>query len=100
MGLGAYLCVSVALFALGLCSMIARRSLFHVLIGLELILNAANINFVAFARFQPDPIEARVFALFVLVVAAAEAVVAVAIILQVAKLFRSVKPSALDRLRD
>jgi len=101
MGLAAYLCVSVALFALGLCCAIARRSLFHVLMGLELILVAANIDFAAFARFSAASfIDGRVAALFGLAIAAAEAVVGLAIVLQAAKQFRTTRPSALDRLRE
>ncbi len=100
MGLGAYLCVSAALFVLGLCCMIARRNLLHVLMGLELILNAANINFVAFAHFRNDELDGRMFAIFVMIIAAAEAAVALAIILNVARLSRTVKPSGVDRLRE
>lgn len=100
MGLGAYLCVSVVLFALGLSCMIARRSLWHVLMGLVLALNAVNINFIAFARFHGDFVDGRMFALFVMVLAAAEVVLAFAIILHVARLLHTVKPSALDRLRE
>ncbi|HTF87676.1 MAG TPA: NADH-quinone oxidoreductase subunit NuoK [Planctomycetota bacterium] len=103
MALQAYLCVSVALFAIGLCCMIARRNLIHVLIGIELILNAAILNLVAFARFTPDGgdgIDGRVFAVFVIVIAVAEAAVGIAIIQQVVRTFRTQKPSAIDRLRE
>ena len=99
-GLAAYLCVSVALLVIGIACVLARRNLLYVLMGIELILNAANINFVAFARFSTKPLDGRMFALFVIILSAAEAAVALAIILHVARLFRSVKPSALDRLRE
>ena len=100
MGLAAYLCVSAALLAIGLACMLARRNILYVLMGLELILNAANINFVAFARFSSNPLDGRMFAIFVIILAAAEAAVALAIILHVVQLFHSVKPSAVDRLRE
>jgi NADH-quinone oxidoreductase subunit K len=98
--LGAYLCVSVALLVLGIACLLARRNILYVLMGLELILNAANINFVAFARFSERPLDGRMFAVFVIILAAAEAAVALAIILHVVGLFHSVKPSAVDRLRE
>jgi NADH-quinone oxidoreductase subunit K len=100
MGLGAFLCVSVALLVIGIACMLARRNILYVLMGLELILNAANINFVAFARFSERPLDGRMFAIFVIILAAAEAAVALAIILHVVQLFHSVKPSAVDRLRE
>jgi NADH-quinone oxidoreductase subunit K len=100
MGLGAYLCVSVALFALGLCCVIARRNLLHVLLGLQLVLAAASLDFAAFARFHGAGTEGRVMALFVLVVAAAQTVVGVAVVLRVANASGTAKPSAFDRLRE
>lgn len=100
MGLGAYLCVSAALLVIGIAMMLARRNILYVLMGLELILNAANINFVAFARFSDRPLDGRMFAIFVIILAAAEAAVALAIILHVVQLFHGVKPSAVDRLRE
>lgn len=100
MGLGAYLCVSAALLVIGIALMLARRNILYVLMGLELILNAANINFVAFAHFSERPLDGRMLAIFVIILAAAEAAVALAIILHVVQLFHSVKPSAVDRLRE
>jgi len=100
MGLGAYVAVSAALFALGLVCIIARRNVLYVLMGIEMILNAANINFVAFNRFSGDGLEGRMFAIFVIILAAAEAAVALAIVLNVFHLFDSVKPSEADFLRE
>ncbi len=65
-----------------------------------MILNAANINFVAFNRFCGDGLDGRMFAIFVIILAAAEAAVALAILLNVYHLFRSVKPSDADLLRE
>lgn len=89
MGLAAYLCVSVALFVIGSCCMLARKSALHALMGLVMILDAASLNFVAFARFQSEPQDGRVFALFVLVVAALEVVLALAIFAHVNRAERS-----------
>lgn len=99
-GLEAYLAVSVALFALGVVCILTRRNIIYVLMGIEMILNAANINFVAFNRFNGDGLEGRMFAVFVIILAAAEAAVALAIVLNVFHLFRSIKPSDVDLLRE
>lgn len=100
MGLGAYIAVSAALFALGVITIAARRNILYVLFGIEMILNAANINFVAFNRFSGDGMDGRMFAIFVIILAAAEAAVALAIVLNVYHLFSSTKPSDVDLLRE
>lgn len=82
LGLTPFLVLSAFLFACGVVCVAARRNAIGVLMGVELILNAANLNFVAFARFNPAfRLEGQVFALLVVVLAAAEAAVALAIIL-------------------
>ena len=82
MGLNAYLAVAAVLFVCGVACMATKRNAIGVLMGVELILNAANVNFVAFARYNPAfRIEGQVFALMVIVLAAAEAAIALAIIL-------------------
>jgi NADH-quinone oxidoreductase subunit K len=78
-----YLAVGAALFAAGVVTVLVRRNAVAILIGIELMLNAANLNLVAFDRFGPGRIQGQVFALFVLAIAAAEAAVALAIILNV-----------------
>ena len=100
MGVEAYVAVSVALFALGIVCIVSRRNILYVLMGIEMILNAANINFVAFNRFNGDALEGRMFAIFVIMLAAAEAAVALAIVLNVFHLFKSIKPSEVDLLRE
>jgi NADH-quinone oxidoreductase subunit K len=100
MGLEAYVAVSAALFALGVVAIVVRRNILYVLMGIEMILNAANINFVAFNRFNGDGLEGRMFAIFVIILAAAEAAVALAIILNVFHLFNTVKPAEADLLRE
>ena len=98
--LGSYLAVSGILFLLGVATILVRRNALYVLMGVELILNAANLNFVAFARFGGYGLDGQMFALFVIILAAAEAAVALAIVLNVFQLFRSVKPAEVDALRE
>jgi NADH-quinone oxidoreductase subunit K len=77
-----YLLLGAVLFVCGAVSMAAKRNAIGVLIGVELVLNGANINFVAFASYNPAfEVEGMIFALFVIVMAAAEAAVALAIVL-------------------
>ena len=80
-GLYHFLGLAAALFAIGVMGVITRRNAIGVLIGVELILNAANVNLVGFSRYQGG-LDAQVFAIFVIVLAAAEAAVALAIVLQ------------------
>jgi NADH-quinone oxidoreductase subunit K len=81
-GLNHYLVLGALLFICGVVCMATKRNAIGVLIGVELVLNGANINFVAFARYNAAfEIEGQVFALFVIVLAAAEAAVALAIVL-------------------
>ena len=81
-GLYHYLGLAAALFSIGVIGVVTRRNAIGVLIGVELILNACNINLVGFSRFGGG-LDAQVFALFVIVLAAAEAAVALAIVLQI-----------------
>src|SRR5437660_9700219 len=81
-GLQHYLVLGAVLFVCGALCMANKRNAIGVLIGVELVLNGANVNFVAFAHYNPAfEIEGMVFALFVIVMAAAEAAVALAIVL-------------------
>ena len=100
MGLGAYVAVSAVLFALGVVCIVSRRNMIYVLMGIEMILNAANINFVAFNRFGDNGLDGRMFAIFTIILAAAEAAVALAIVLNIFHLFNSIKPSEADLLRE
>jgi len=103
MGIGAYVAVSAALFGLGIVTIISRRNVIYILMGIEMILNAANINFVAFNRFNLDQtgrLDGQMFAIFTIILAAAEAAVALAIVLNMFHLFDSIKPSEADLLRE
>jgi NADH-quinone oxidoreductase subunit K len=98
-GLGHFVAVSGILFALGLYTLVTRRNAVAVLMGVELVLNAAMVNFVAFSRFGRGGIDGQVFALFGIVLAAAEAVVALAIVIQLFRAFRSVDASQTTELK-
>ena len=79
-GLTHYLVVAAVLFCCGIFTMATKRNAIGILIGVELVLNAVNINLVAFGRYHSTgSVDGRIMALFVIVLAAAEAAVAVAI---------------------
>ena len=78
-GLEHYLVVSVLLFALGLLGVIVRRNLLVIYMGLEMMLNAANLALVAFSRFK-NSLDGQVFVFFIITVAAAEVSVGLALI--------------------
>jgi NADH-quinone oxidoreductase subunit K len=99
-GLTQFLVVSGVLFALGLFTVVTRRNAVAILMGVELILNAAILNFVAFSRFVTGDVGGQIFALFGIVLAAAEAVVALAIVLQLYRAFRSVDTTETRELKE
>jgi|TARA_B100000767_G_C19626919_1_gene476539 NADH-quinone oxidoreductase subunit K len=78
-----YLFIAAVLFSLGVFAVMTRRNGIAVLMGVELMLNAANINFVAFSRFGGMNLDGHIFSLFVIVLAAAEAAVALAIVINI-----------------
>ncbi len=83
-GLAHYLVVGALLFVFGVVCILSRRNAIGLLLGIELILNAANVNFVAFGRYVAglgSGVSGQILALFVIVLAAAEAAVALAIVL-------------------
>ena len=88
-GLPLILTVSAVLFSLGLFAVMMRRNTVGILMGVELMLNASNINFVAFSRFIEHTVDGQVMAAFVIVLAAAEAAVALAIVLAMFRYFGS-----------
>ncbi len=98
-GLTHYLVISAALFSLGIMAVLTRKNAVHVLMGIELILNSANINLVAFSRFATANLDGQLFAVFVIVIAAAEAAVALAIVLSMYRLLRSVNLDKADTLK-
>lgn len=98
-GLHHYLIISAALFSLGVMAVLTRRNAVNVLMGIELILNSANLNLVAFSRFSAGNLNGQVFAVFIIVIAAAEAAVGLAIVLSMYRLLKSVNLDQADTLK-
>jgi len=98
-GLTHYLVVSLALFLLGWFCVLTRRNAIGILMGVELILNSANINYLAFARYGSGAYDGQLFAIFVIMLAAAEAAIGLAIILGIYQTFQTIDVEATDALR-
>ena len=94
-----YLLISATLFSLGLFAVITRRNAVAVLMGVELILNSANLNFLAFSSFGGMIFNGHVFALFVIIMAAAEAAVALAIIINLYNNYQSINVDEASQLK-
>ena len=99
-GLTHFLVISVVLFSLGMYGVITRKNGIMVLMGIELILNSANINFIAFAKFGNYGLQGQIIALFVIVLAAAEAAIALAIVINIYKTISNINVDEVDSLRD
>lgn len=99
-GLNEYLIISAILFSMGLYAVIARKNAILVLMGVELILNAANINFIAFSRFGGLNFQGHIAAMFVIILAAAETAVALAIIVNIYQNFKHVNMDEIDSLKE
>jgi NADH-quinone oxidoreductase subunit K len=98
-GLSHYLVISAALFSLGIMAVFTRKNAVNVLMGVELILNSANLNLVAFSRYSAGNLDGQIFAIFIIVVAAAEAAVALAIVLSMYRIIKSVNLDRADTLK-
>jgi NADH-quinone oxidoreductase subunit K len=94
-----FLIVGLVIFALGLYTVLTRKNAIGILMGVELILNAANINYIAFARYGGASIDGQIFAIFVIMLAAAEAAIGLAIVLGIYQNFESIAVEATDSLR-
>ena len=92
-----YLIVSALLFSIGLAGALTRRNAILVLIGIELMLNAANLNFIAFWRYgeHPERLTGVMFVIFSIAIAAAEASVGLALIIAI---YRHYKTTNLDQI--
>jgi NADH-quinone oxidoreductase subunit K len=99
-GLVHFLILSGLLFSLGLFAVLTRRNAIMVLMGIELILNAANVNFVAFSRYVTTTLDGHVVAVFVIILAAAEAAIALAIVLNIYQNFSTVNVDEINQLKD
>ncbi len=95
------LVVAALLFSVGLFVALSKRNAVGILMGIELMLNAVNLNLIGFARFveSPRPIDGQVFSIFVITVAAAEAAVALALAVAVYRLRQSIDVDRLNILK-
>ena len=98
MPLGAYLVLAALVFAIGLFGVLTRRNAVGILLGIELMLNAVNINLVAFARFNGD-LAGVVFTLFTISITVAEVAVGLAIVIAIFRVRRTVEADRLNLLR-
>lgn len=96
-----YIVFSALLFSIGLAGALTRRNAILVLIGVELMLNAANVNFIAFWRYSPNANEMAglMFVIFSIAIAAAEAAVGLAIIIAIYRHYRTTQVEAVERLK-
>ncbi len=99
--LASYLLVSALLFSIGLAGALTRRNAILVLVGIELMLNAANLNFIAFWRYGPNPeaLTGIMFAIFAIGVAAAEAAVGLALIISIYRHYKTTNLDQIDSLK-
>lgn len=99
--LASYLLLSALLFSIGLAGALTRRNAILVLIGIELMLNAANLNFIAFWRYGPNPqaLTGIVFVIFSIGVAAAEAAVGLALIISIYRHYRTTNLNRIDSMK-
>ena len=98
MGLHAYLILAALVFAIGLFGVLTRRNAVGILLGIELMLNAVNINLVAFARFHAD-LAGLIFALFTIAITVAEVAVGLALVIVIFRVRRTIDADHLDLLR-
>jgi len=99
-GLSHFLILATILFGLGIFVISTRKNVIAILMGIELVLNAANINFVAFNRYlHGGNIDGHIFSIFVIILAAAEAVVGMAIVLMLFRRYKHVDAVNLDNLK-
>lgn len=98
-GLTHYLVLAAFLFCCGLYVMTTKRNAVGILIGAELVLNAAGLNLVAFSRYRTGNPDGQIAALFVIVLAAAEAAIAIAIFVNYYRLLSTIDPDAGNELR-
>ncbi|MGC8595200.1 MAG: NADH-quinone oxidoreductase subunit NuoK [Candidatus Kryptoniota bacterium] len=99
-GLNHFLILSAILFSLGLFGVVTRKNAIMVLMGIELILNSANLNFIAFSRFGSFGLTGQVVAVFVIILAAAEAAILLAIVLNIYQQMNTVNVDEIDKLKN
>jgi NADH-quinone oxidoreductase subunit K len=98
-GLTHFLVVGAIVFLAGMFCVLTRRNAIGILMGVELILNSANINYLAFSRYSSVSYDGQMFAIFVIMLAAAEAAIGLAIVLGIYQTFHTIDVEATDTLR-
>ncbi len=98
-GLTHFLVVGALVFLAGMFCVLTRRNAIGILMGVELILNSANINYLAFSRYSSMSYDGHLFAIFVIMLAAAEAAIGLAIVLGIYQTFHTIDVEATDTLR-
>ncbi len=99
-GLTHFLILSAILFSLGIYAIVVRKNAIMVMMGIELVLNSANINFIAFAHFGNYGISGQIVSLVVIILAAAEAAVALAIVLNLFKTYSHINVDEVNKLKE
>jgi NADH:ubiquinone oxidoreductase subunit K len=95
-----FIYLGVVMFACGIMTIITKRNAIMILLGIELMLNAANINLVAFNYQHGNSLDGQMFSLFVIIVAVCETSVGLAIVLRVYQHYQSSVPDQIDELKD
>ena len=98
--LNTYLVISGIVFVLGLVTIINKKNAIGILMGVELILNSVNLNFVAFGRYIDFDIKGQIIAIFVIILAAAEAAVALAIVLNIYRNKQLIDVTKIDAMKN
>ena len=98
MGLHAYLILAALMFSIGLFGVLTRRNAVAILLGIELMLNAVNINLVAFSRFNSD-LGGLIFSLFTIAITVAEVALGLAIVILIFRVRKTIEADRLDLLR-
>lgn len=99
-GLYHFLVISAILFGIGLFALVSRRNAILVLMGIELMLNAANINIIAFSRYGGLGVDGQVISIFVIILAVAEAAIALAIVLNIYNNFSTINIDEVNTLKE
>ena len=98
--LASYLIISLILFVIGITVMMARKNIVAILLGIELVLNAAALNFVAYSRYVTNNLDGHIFSLFIIVVAAAEVAVGLAIVIRFFQIKETIHIDEATQLRN
>ncbi len=98
MPLNAFLITAAVIFVLGIITILYKKNAVGILMGVELILNSVNLNFIAFARYIDQQINGQIIALFVIILAAAEAAIALAIILNIYRTRTTIDVTQIDNM--